>query len=187
MLQQRRGILTGLAGVCRRSAWQRCTCKRDSQSARNEAQACVGAGNPQPPSSKSRCAECVQAIRLATVHVRRGYADSQDPALNSHSKLNCITACVAANEAGADEGLMLDPHGCVATCNSVNFFIVVECAPPPCVRPACCCVRPGCVCSSQVLEHSWQCVCGLEQPWQWVCGLCSRLPLAPVAAAAFID
>jgi branched-chain amino acid aminotransferase len=69
----------------------------------------------------------LQGISLSTVHVRRGHPDVQDQALNSHSKLNCITACVAANKANADEGLMLDPHGFVATCNSVNFFIVVRC------------------------------------------------------------
>ena len=63
-------------------------------------------------------------LTLATVHVRRGYPDVQDPMLNSHSKLNCITACIQAAQAGADEGLMLDPHGFVATCNSTHFFIV---------------------------------------------------------------
>jgi len=63
-------------------------------------------------------------IKLFTVHVRRGYADSQDQKLNSHSKINCITACIAAIKAGADEALMLDPHGQVATCNSTHFFIV---------------------------------------------------------------
>lgn len=63
-------------------------------------------------------------IRLFTVHVRRGAPDVQDPKLNSHSKINCITACIQAAKAGADEGLMLDPHGFVATCNSTHFFIV---------------------------------------------------------------
>ena len=63
-------------------------------------------------------------IRLFTVHVRRGYPDVQDPKINSHSKLNCITACIQAAKAGADEALMLDPHGFVATCNSTHFFIV---------------------------------------------------------------
>jgi branched-chain amino acid aminotransferase len=63
-------------------------------------------------------------LRLFTVHVRRGHPDVQDPKLNSHSKLNCITACIQAIEAGADEALMLDPHGFVATCNSTHFFIV---------------------------------------------------------------
>lgn len=63
-------------------------------------------------------------IRLFTVHVRRGDPAVQDQKLNSHSKLNCITACIQATEAGADEALMLDPHGFVATCNSTHFFIV---------------------------------------------------------------
>ncbi len=65
-----------------------------------------------------------QGLTLFTVHVRRGYPDVQDPKLNSHSKLNCITACIQAYTAGADEALMLDPHGFVATCNSTHFFIV---------------------------------------------------------------
>ena len=65
-----------------------------------------------------------EGLRLHTVHVRRGYADVQDQKLNSHSKINCVTACIAAAKAGADEALMLDPHGQVATCNSVHFFIV---------------------------------------------------------------
>jgi branched-chain amino acid aminotransferase len=63
-------------------------------------------------------------ITLFTVHVRRGDPAVQDPKLNSHSKLNCITACIQATQAGANEGLMLDPHGFVATCNSTHFFIV---------------------------------------------------------------
>lgn len=65
-----------------------------------------------------------KGLSLFTVHVRRGYPDVQDPKLNSHSKLNCITACIQATAAGADEALMLDPHGFVATCNSTHFFIV---------------------------------------------------------------
>jgi len=65
-----------------------------------------------------------KGLTLFTVHVRRGFPDVQDPKLNSHSKLNCITACIQATQAGADEALMLDPHGFVATCNSTHFFIV---------------------------------------------------------------
>jgi branched-chain amino acid aminotransferase len=65
-----------------------------------------------------------RGVRLFTVHVRRGYSDVQDPTLNTHSKLNCITACIQAAKAGHDEALMLDPHGFVATCNSTHFFIV---------------------------------------------------------------
>lgn len=63
-------------------------------------------------------------LNLYTVYVRRGYPDVQDPKLNSHSKLNCIFGCIQATKAGADEALMLDPHGFVATCNSTHFFIV---------------------------------------------------------------
>ena len=65
-----------------------------------------------------------QGVRLATVSTRRGRPDVQDPKWNSHSKLNCISACIQAAKAGADEGLMLDPQGFVATCNSTHFFIV---------------------------------------------------------------
>ncbi len=65
-----------------------------------------------------------EGITLHTVNVRRGAPDVQDQKLNSHSKLNCITACIQAANAGADEALMLDPHGFVATCNSTHFFIV---------------------------------------------------------------
>ena len=65
-----------------------------------------------------------EGLTLFTVHVRRGDPAVQDPKLNSHSKLNCITACIQAIEAGANEALMLDPHGFVATCNSTHFFIV---------------------------------------------------------------
>lgn len=63
-------------------------------------------------------------ISLFTTHVRRGYPDVQDPKLNTHSKLNCIFACIQAAKAQADEALMLDPHGFVATCNSTHFFII---------------------------------------------------------------
>jgi branched-chain amino acid aminotransferase len=65
-----------------------------------------------------------RGLRLYTVYVRRGYADVQDPRINSHSKLNCIFGCIQAAKAGYDEALMLDPHGHVATCNSTHFFIV---------------------------------------------------------------
>lgn len=67
-----------------------------------------------------------KGIDLYTTHVRRGYPDVQDPKLNTHSKLNCIFACIQAAKAGVDEALMLDPHGFVATCNSTHFFIVTQ-------------------------------------------------------------
>ena len=65
-----------------------------------------------------------RGLRLFTVHVRRTGPDQQDQKLNSHSKLNCILACIQAAQAGCDEALMLDPRGFVATCNSTHFFIV---------------------------------------------------------------
>ena len=63
-------------------------------------------------------------VRLATVPNYRGLPMTQDPRLNSHSKLNCILACIAAEKAGADEALMLDIHGFVNTTNACNVFIV---------------------------------------------------------------
>ena len=70
--------------------------------------------------------EAVQAkgIRLATVPQVRGLPMSQDAKYNSHSKLNCVIACLQAEQAGADEALMLDPHGFVNTTNACNFFVV---------------------------------------------------------------
>ena len=65
-----------------------------------------------------------RGIRLSTVPHLRGLPMTQDPKLNSHSKLNCILACIAAEKAGADEALMLDTHGFVNTTNACNFFIV---------------------------------------------------------------
>ena len=65
-----------------------------------------------------------RAIRLATVPHIRGLPMTQDPKLNSHSKLNCVLACIAAEKAGADEALMLDVNGFVNTTNACNFFIV---------------------------------------------------------------
>ena len=65
-----------------------------------------------------------KGIRLATVPQVRGLPMSQDAKYNSHSKLNCVIACLQAEQAGADEGLMLDPHGFVNTTNACNFFIV---------------------------------------------------------------
>ncbi len=71
-------------------------------------------------------ATVTDGITLFTTHVRRATPDTLDPKLNAHSKLNDIQACIQAYTAGADEALMLDPHGFVATCNSTHFFCVVE-------------------------------------------------------------
>ena len=65
-----------------------------------------------------------KGIKLATVPQVRGLPMSQDPKLNSHSKLNCVLACIQAEKAGADEALMLDPLGFVNTTNACNFFMV---------------------------------------------------------------
>ena len=74
----------------------------------------------------SKPSQTVQArgVRLATVPQVRGLPTSQDPKFNSHSKLNCVIACLQAEQAGADEALMLDPHGFVNTTNACNFFVV---------------------------------------------------------------
>ncbi len=63
-------------------------------------------------------------IKLVTVKTKRATSDTQDPRLNTLSKLNCILACIEADKAGADEGIMMDVNGNVSTCNSTNFFIV---------------------------------------------------------------
>jgi branched-chain amino acid aminotransferase len=65
-----------------------------------------------------------RGIRLATVPQVRGLPMSQDAKYNSHSKLNCVIASLQAEQAGADEALMLDPHGFVNTTNACNFFVV---------------------------------------------------------------
>ena len=70
------------------------------------------------PTSRDR------GVRLFTSTIRRGPPDYLNPRLNCHSKLHEVQALMQALEAGADEALMLDIHGFVATCNATNFFIV---------------------------------------------------------------
>ena len=74
--------------------------------------------------SKPAEAMLTGGVRLHTVPIYRGLPVTQDPKLNSHSKLNCVLAGIHAQKAGADEALMLDPHGFVNTTNSCNFFMV---------------------------------------------------------------
>jgi len=64
-----------------------------------------------------------KGISLFTSTIRRGSPDYLDPRLNCHSKIHEVQALIQALEAGADEALMLDIHGCVATCNATNFFM----------------------------------------------------------------
>jgi branched-chain amino acid aminotransferase len=65
-----------------------------------------------------------QGLALATSSMRCSPADMFDMRLNSHSRLNLITALIQAIGAGADEALMLDPQGFVSSCNATNFFWV---------------------------------------------------------------
>jgi branched-chain amino acid aminotransferase len=65
-----------------------------------------------------------RALRLASVSIRCTGAEAFDMRLNSHSRLNLIRALLEAIEAGADEALMLDPRGFVASCNATNLFFV---------------------------------------------------------------
>ncbi len=72
------------------------------------------------PASRER------GVTLFTSSIRRGSPDYLDPRLNCHSKLHEVMALVQALEAGADEALMLDIHGFVATCNATNFFMIKD-------------------------------------------------------------
>ncbi len=65
-----------------------------------------------------------RGLALATSTIRCTPADMFDMRLNSHSRLNLITALLEAIRAGADEALMLDPHGFVSSCNATNLFFV---------------------------------------------------------------
>tara|TARA_B100000586_G_scaffold264136_1_gene234208 strand:+ start:845 stop:1765 length:921 start_codon:yes stop_codon:yes gene_type:complete len=72
---------------------------------------------PSPETQKN-------GIKLVSVDVIRGSTNIQDHRINSLSKFNCIQACIDAKRKGGDEGLMMDPHGYVSTCNSTHFFMV---------------------------------------------------------------
>jgi branched-chain amino acid aminotransferase len=67
-----------------------------------------------------------QGLALATASIRCTPAEMFDMRLNSHSRLNLITALLEAIRAGADEALMLDPHGFISSCNATNFFFVKD-------------------------------------------------------------
>ena len=76
-----------------------------------------------PEYKKANPMRAVEGIKLVSVGVRRSGPDIQDPRINSLSKHNCIAACIEAGEKGGEEGLMMDPHGFVSTCNSTHFFM----------------------------------------------------------------
>lgn len=77
-----------------------------------------------PEHKKANPQRAIDGITLVTVDTIRGPQNAQDPRINSLSKHNCIAGCLDAGRKGGDEGLMLDPYGNVATCNSTHFFIV---------------------------------------------------------------
>jgi branched-chain amino acid aminotransferase len=77
-----------------------------------------------PEYKMANAARAVDGIHLVDVDIIRGPQNAQDPRINSLSKHNCIAACIDAERKGGEEGLMLDPNGHVATCNSTHFFIV---------------------------------------------------------------
>ncbi|MDP6661743.1 MAG: aminotransferase class IV [Candidatus Thalassarchaeaceae archaeon] len=79
-----------------------------------------------PEYKKAIPQRAVDGISLVTVDIRRGGPEVQDPRINSLSKHNCIAACIDAASKGGEEGLMLDPHGFVSTCNSTHFFMVKD-------------------------------------------------------------
>ena len=65
-----------------------------------------------------------KGLKLVTVKTIRGPINVQNPQINSLSKLNCILACIEANKKNADEALMFDINGNIATNNSTHFFFV---------------------------------------------------------------
>ena len=79
-----------------------------------------------PEYKKANSTLLSKGVRLCVVDTIRGAQNSQDPRLNTLSKLNCIFGCLEADEKGFDEGIMLDINGFVSTCNSTNFFIVTN-------------------------------------------------------------
>ncbi len=79
-----------------------------------------------PEYKKANPQRAVEGISLVTVDIRRGSSEVQDPRINSLSKHNCIAACIDAASKGGEEGLMLDPHGFVSTCNSTHFFMAKD-------------------------------------------------------------
>jgi branched-chain amino acid aminotransferase len=63
-----------------------------------------------------------RGLSLFTASIRCTPAEMFDMRLNSHSRLNLITALLEAIRAGADEAVMLDPGGHISSCNATNLF-----------------------------------------------------------------
>ena len=95
------------------------TVSQDPRNALGAATIAIVAEHKVPPAAASS-----RGLRLATVSVRCTPASMFDMRLNTHSRLNLITALLEAIELGADEALMLDAEGFVSSCNATNFFFV---------------------------------------------------------------
>lgn len=65
-----------------------------------------------------------RGLSLATSSILCTPAEMFDMRLNSHSRLNLIRALLEVIDRGADEAIMLDPHGAVSSCNATNLFWV---------------------------------------------------------------
>jgi branched-chain amino acid aminotransferase len=61
---------------------------------------------------------------LRTSAIRTTGPEMFDMRLNTHSRVSLIRALLDVIDSGADEAVMLDPHGHVATCNATNLFWV---------------------------------------------------------------
>ena len=97
------------------------TVSQDPRNALGRATIAIVAEYKTPPKATAQ-----KGLTLATVSIRCTPASMFDMRLNSHSRLNLITALLEAIAAGADEALMLDPNGFVSSCNATNFFFVRE-------------------------------------------------------------
>jgi branched-chain amino acid aminotransferase len=63
-------------------------------------------------------------LTLITSKIRRPPPEILDPKIHHANLLNSILAKIEANNAGADDALMLDTNGFVAETNATNIFIV---------------------------------------------------------------
>jgi branched-chain amino acid aminotransferase len=63
-------------------------------------------------------------LTLITTKIRRPPPEVLDPRIHHANLLNSILAKIEANNAGADDGLMLDTHGFIAETNATHIFLV---------------------------------------------------------------
>ncbi len=65
-------------------------------------------------------------LALITSSIRRFPPDCLDPKIHHANLIQSILAKIQANEAGADDALMLDPRGFVAETNATHVFLVAR-------------------------------------------------------------